>query len=76
VSQLLESLVVGESAPMKPAGAESDSRRKCWTKSSAWGLFEPLLADPTVSDILVNTYKRIYIERRGILEATPVQFPR
>ena len=33
-----------------------------------------MLADPTVSDILVNTYKQVYVERRGILEATPVQF--
>src|SRR5450432_908464 len=35
---------------------------------------EPLLADPTVSDILVNTYKHVYVERRGMLEMTSVQF--
>jgi pilus assembly protein CpaF len=35
---------------------------------------EPLLADPTVSDILVNGYNRVYIERRGMLEKTAVQF--
>jgi pilus assembly protein CpaF len=38
------------------------------------GPLEPLLADPTISDILVNTYKHVYIERRGMLEATSVQF--
>jgi pilus assembly protein CpaF len=38
------------------------------------GPLEPLLADTTVSDILVNTYKRVYVERRGMLEATNVQF--
>src|SRR5712672_2791872 len=38
------------------------------------GPLEPLLADPTVSDILVNTYKRVYVERRGMLEPTSVQF--
>ena len=38
------------------------------------GPLEPLLADPTISDILVNTYKHVYIERRGILEATAIQF--
>ena len=38
------------------------------------GPLEPLLADPTVSDILVNTYKRVYVERKGLLEATSVQF--
>ncbi len=31
-------------------------------------------ADPTVSDILVNTYKRVYVERKGILEMTSIQF--
>src|SRR6266852_9595102 len=38
------------------------------------GPLEPLLADPTISDILVNTYKHVYIERKGMLEATTVQF--
>ena len=38
------------------------------------GPLEPLLADPTISDILVNTCNKIYIERRGRLEATDVRF--
>jgi pilus assembly protein CpaF len=38
------------------------------------GPIEPLLADPTISDILVNSYKQVYIERNGILEPTPIQF--
>jgi pilus assembly protein CpaF len=38
------------------------------------GPIEPLLDDPTVSDILVNTYKSIYVERRGILELTSLCF--
>src|SRR5229473_5166160 len=38
------------------------------------GPLEPLLADPTISDVLVNTYKHVYIERKGMLEATSVQF--
>ena len=29
---------------------------------------EALLKDPTISDILVNTYKHVYVERRGLLE--------
>ena len=39
-----------------------------------FGPIEPLMADPTVSDILVNTYSKIYVERRGRLELTPVTF--
>ncbi|MCK5003105.1 MAG: CpaF family protein [Gammaproteobacteria bacterium] len=38
------------------------------------GPIEPLLADPTVSDILVNTYRQIYVERNGMLEKSPVRF--
>ncbi|HEY4930559.1 MAG TPA: CpaF family protein [Terriglobales bacterium] len=38
------------------------------------GPLEPLLQDPTVSDILVNTYNTVYVERRGVLEETPVVF--
>ena len=39
-----------------------------------YGPIEPLLKDPTISDILVNTYKKIYIERSGKLEPTDVRF--
>src|SRR3989338_3296542 len=38
------------------------------------GPIEPLLADPSVSDILVNGPGKIYVERRGRLEATDVHF--
>ena len=38
------------------------------------GPLEPLLHDPTVSDILVNTYNTVYVERRGVIEETSVVF--
>ncbi len=38
------------------------------------GPLEPLLQDPTVSDILVNTCNTIYVERRGLLEKTNIVF--
>ena len=38
------------------------------------GPLEPLLQDPTVSDILVNTHKQVYVERKGCLELTSVTF--
>ncbi len=38
------------------------------------GPLEPLLQDPTISDILVNTHKQVYVERRGLLEITSVSF--
>ena len=39
-----------------------------------FGPLELLMADPTVSDILVNSYQKIYVERKGKLELTSVTF--
>lgn len=39
-----------------------------------FGPLEQLMADPAVSDILVNRYDQIYVERQGRLELTPVVF--
>ncbi|HEY0757650.1 MAG TPA: CpaF family protein [Acidisarcina sp.] len=39
-----------------------------------YGPLEPLLKDPTISDILVNTWNTVYVERRGILEKTTIVF--
>jgi pilus assembly protein CpaF len=73
VAQILEGLVVGESTPMN---LQERERLSLEILDEVFGLgpLEPLLADPTVSDILVNTYKRVYVERKGILELTSVQF--
>src|SRR6266446_807894 len=38
------------------------------------GPLEPLIADETVTDIMVNGPKQVYVERRGKLELTDVQF--
>jgi pilus assembly protein CpaF len=38
------------------------------------GPLEPLLRDSTVSDILVNTYRNVYVERSGKLERLPTTF--
>src|SRR5512143_473306 len=38
------------------------------------GPLEPLLQDPTISDILVNGYKEVYVERGGMLEETQIMF--
>lgn len=38
------------------------------------GPLEPLLQDPTITDILVNTHRQVYVERGGLLELTNVVF--
>jgi pilus assembly protein CpaF len=41
---------------------------------TGYGPLEPLLRDPTVNDILVNTCRKVYVERHGLLEKTTVTF--
>jgi pilus assembly protein CpaF len=38
------------------------------------GPIEPLLKDDSIADILINTHRRVFIERRGQLEETSIRF--
>ncbi len=38
------------------------------------GPIEPLLKDDSITDILINTHERVFIERRGIIEETSIRF--
>ena len=38
------------------------------------GPLEPLLKDPTITDILVNGHNSVFVERYGVLEPSPVRF--
>ena len=73
VSRLAEGMLASEAMPLSAIERERVVRE---VQHELFGLgpLEPLLADPTISDILVNNYKRIYIERRGKLEVTTVAF--
>ena len=73
VGQILEALVVGESTPMNLQERERLAQ-EVLDEVFGLGPLEPLLADPTVADILVNTHKQVYIERKGVLERTNIQF--
>ena len=61
------------------AGALTEQDRRNLVRDIRWemlglGPLEPLLADPTISDILINTHRQVYVERRGKLELTNVSF--
>jgi pilus assembly protein CpaF len=73
VNQIVEGLVASESMPMT---LQERERLSLEILDEVFGLgpLEPLLKDPNISDILVNTYKDVYIERKGLLERTNVQF--
>jgi pilus assembly protein CpaF len=73
VVQLVDTMTSTESAPMT---LQEKERLALEILDEVFGLgpLEPLLKDPTISDILVNTHKDVYIERKGLLERTNVQF--
>src|ERR1700721_104619 len=75
-SQLLEAihqLIQEQNIPL--SGAERDRlAQEVLDEVFGLGPLEPLLQDPTVNDILVNTYNAVYVERRGVLERTNVVF--
>src|SRR5438034_6882155 len=73
VTRLAEDLLLAENAPLSVV--ERD-RLVSEVHHELFGLgpLEPLLADPSISDILVNSYANIYIERRGKLEKTSISF--
>ena len=73
VSQIIEALVGQESTPMTYTERERLSQ-EVMDEVFGLGPLESLLKDPTISDILVNNHKSVYIERRGLLERTAVQF--
>ena len=73
IRKVVYDLLSQESAPLN-----FDEREELVTQvlDEIFGLgpLEPLIQDPTVSDILVNTFKQVYIERDGKLERTDVRF--
>ncbi|HYE93130.1 MAG TPA: CpaF family protein [Terriglobales bacterium] len=73
VSRLAKDLLDSERTPLSVADRET---LVADVKHELFGLgpLEPLLADPTISDILVNSHSNIYIERRGKLERTNIAF--
>jgi pilus assembly protein CpaF len=73
IREIAERLLSEDSAPLSRTQRQLIVAR---IEDEVMGLgpLEPLLADPTISDILVNGADTIYIERRGKLELTNAQF--
>jgi pilus assembly protein CpaF len=70
---LVERLLIEENLVLN-AGERRNLVRDIQYEMLGLGPLEPLLEDPTVSDILVNTASRVYVERRGRLELTDIRF--
>ncbi len=73
IKQLVEQLLTEERTPINQF---ERGRLVADIQNEVLGLgpLEPLLADPSISDILVNTYSQVYVERHGRLELTDVHF--
>ena len=73
VFAIIQDMVAALETPMSSAERERLSR-EVLDEVFGLGPLEPLLQDPTINDILVNTHKHVYIERAGLLEETGVMF--
>src|SRR4051812_2096082 len=70
---VIQDLVTGLGTPL--SATERDRlAREVVHEVFGLGPLEPLLQDPTINDILVNTYKHVYVEREGVLEETGIAF--
>lgn len=70
---LIQQLVTEQGIPLSSSERDRISQ-EVLDEVFGFGPLEPLLNDSTVSDILVNTYSHVYVERRGVLELSNVTF--
>ena len=73
VQSVIYDLISASNVPLSAAEKERICR-EVLHEVFGLGPLEPLLQDPLISDILVNTHRQVYIERGGILELTNVVF--
>ncbi|MCZ4298121.1 CpaF family protein [Henriciella marina] len=73
VGRLVSEIVRDERIPMNQAEV-LDFADSVYHEMTGLGPLEPLLADPTISDILINGAKQVYVERRGELELSEAKF--
>jgi pilus assembly protein CpaF len=73
LTKLIEQLLQQESVPLNQR-ERAQITQDIIHEVLGLGPLEPLLADQTVNDILVNGYKQVFVERCGKLELTPTRF--
>jgi pilus assembly protein CpaF len=73
VQQVIQDLIVELETPLSTAERDRLAR-EVLHEVFGLGPLEPLLQDATINDILVNTYRKVYVERAGKLEKTNVVF--
>ncbi len=73
LAQMIQDLLAKERVPLTAVEKET-LQADLIDEIFGLGPLEPLLKDPTISDILVNRRDLVFIERAGILQKVPVQF--
>jgi pilus assembly protein CpaF len=73
VRRIIADLLEEEALPLTEA-QRTELEQEVLNETFGLGPIEPLLHDPDVSDILVNTHGRVFVERFGRLESTDVTF--
>jgi pilus assembly protein CpaF len=75
IRKLVERILLEEKNPIPLNYNEREQLlREIQDEVLGLGPLEPFMQDPTISDVLVNTYKQIYVERFGKLEITEARF--
>ena len=76
IRKATEAILLDESFKVIPLNIQEKEQLVREVEDEVLGLgpLESLMQDPSVSDILVNTYKTVYVERYGKLEPTMVRF--
>jgi len=73
ISGLVSQFVVDERLPVN-SGEFSNLIDELIDEMTGLGPIEPLLKDPSINDILINTHDSVYIERYGVLEKVSTVF--
>ncbi len=73
IGRVVEQLLEAERIPMT-TGEQNKIVEEVLDEVLGLGPLEPLLKDPGISDILVNGFNKVYIERQGKLSLSPIRF--
>ena len=73
VAEMVSRYVLEERLPVN-AGELGSLIDELIDEMTGLGPIEPLLKDPSITDILINTHNDCYVERAGVLERVPVSF--
>ena len=73
IDEALVTRSVRESAPLLGDSAHVEAVADVLAAAAGLGALEPLLVDPTVTDVMVNGDGRVWVERQGVLAATDVR---